>query len=539
MNLTDEQLDIVNADVPVLVVLGGAGTGKTTTAAALVRRRLHEAHLAGRSERALFLSFSKSAVSQIMDRSGAVLGSYADRVEVTTFHAFAWKLITRWGNGIGITEPTLFSPAEKKVFGTVGGLEYDNLIQIAAKIVAIPAVGAYLRKRWSVIVVDEFQDTSDQHWELILSVQGSARLVLLGDLNQCIYKNLPNSFGVGPGRVSAAMALPGARQMTLPAISHRDPTYVLPAAAEAVRTRQFNAPVVATALELGMLEVRNEPDRNREAQAVIEAVRDLRAQGHTVGIFSHHVDSTAVLSDQLRHGGVAHDIVGLPEAVDAALRAQFALLSYACGEGNPSEVSRALAIFVASSERGKAVPMLALMLARLESRTAALEQRLMQLSVALASCGSLREALMIAAGAFEFLDLNRGHVAWSTGSTLLTNMISPRALAATGMPSDGLGHLRASIDSHHLSLLTHTSDSIGVPVQVMGLYQSKGREVDASIVILRQGDYFGREPEPMPDGSRLLYVVLTRARRKTLILTVGSSLPPLVAPLDRLRSRAA
>lgn len=539
MKLTDEQLDVVNAKAPVLVVLGGAGTGKTTTAAALVRRRLHEAHMAGRSERVLFLSFSKSAVSQILDRSSTVLGPYADRVEVTTFHAFAWKLIARWGNSIGITEPALFSPAEKKVFGTVGGLEYDELIPTASKIVTIPAVGAHLRKRWSVIVVDEFQDTSDQHWRLILSVRGSAQLVLLGDLNQCIYKNLPNSSGAGPGRVSAAMALPDAHQMTLPAVSHRDPTYVLPAAAEAVRLRQFSNPAVAMALELGMLEVRNEPDLDCEAEAVIEAVAELRAQGHTVGIFSHHVDSTAALSDQLRHGGVSHDIVGVPEAIDAALRAQFALLSFACGEGDSSEVSRALAIFVASSERGKAVPVLARMFARLEPRTAVLEQRLTQLGVALSSCRSLREALDIAAGAFESLHLSRGHVAWNTGSTLLKNMLGPRALLVSGMPANGLRHLQASLGNHHLSLLTQSDESIGVPVQIMGLYQSKGREVDASVVILRQKDYFGREAEPMPDGSRLLYVVLTRARQKTLILTVGSNLPPLVAPLNRLHRRAS
>ena len=65
----------------------------------------------------------------------------------------------------------------------------------------------------------------------------------------------------------------------------------------------------------------------------------------------------------------------------------------------------------------------------------------------------------------------------------------------------------------------------------MGLYQSKGREADATIVVLRGNDYFGREGEPMPVGSKLLYVVLTRARTKTIVLTLGSTLPPLIYPL--------
>ena len=34
----------------------------------------------------------------------------------------------------------------------------------------------------------------------------------------------------------------------------------------------------------------------------------------------------------------------------------------------------------------------------------------------------------------------------------------------------------------------------------------------------------------MPVGSKLLYVALTRARTKTIVLTLGSTLPPLYLP---------
>jgi DNA helicase-2/ATP-dependent DNA helicase PcrA len=70
----------------------------------------------------------------------------------------------------------------------------------------------------------------------------------------------------------------------------------------------------------------------------------------------------------------------------------------------------------------------------------------------------------------------------------------------------------------------------------MGLYQSKGREADATVVVFRGNDFYGNEAEPMPVGSRLLYVVLTRARRKTIVLTLGSTLRPLVDPLAALSS---
>src|SRR5258707_714123 len=45
------------------------------------------------------------------------------------------------------------------------------------------------------------------------------------------------------------------------------------------------------------------------------------------------------------------------------------------------------------------------------------------------------------------------------------------------------------------------------PVQLIGLYQTKGREADATVVVLRSNDFYGTEP-----------AVLTRARHKTIVL---------------------
>jgi DNA helicase-2/ATP-dependent DNA helicase PcrA len=70
----------------------------------------------------------------------------------------------------------------------------------------------------------------------------------------------------------------------------------------------------------------------------------------------------------------------------------------------------------------------------------------------------------------------------------------------------------------------------------MGLYQTKGREADATVVVLRSNDFYGTEPYPFPVGSRLLYVVLTRARNKTIMLLFGGGLPELIAPLAKLAS---
>jgi DNA helicase II / ATP-dependent DNA helicase PcrA len=94
------------------------------------------------------------------------------------------------------------------------------------------------------------------------------------------------------------------------------------------------------------------------------------------------------------------------------------------------------------------------------------------------------------------------------------------------------------VTDRQVSLLTHSDVDDPADIQLMGLYQSKGREADATIVVLRGNDYLGKESEPMPVGSKLLYVVLTRARTKTIVLTLGSTLPSLIYPLAVLSARS-
>ena len=77
-----------------------------------------------------------------------------------------------------------------------------------------------------------------------MRIRGKARLLLLGDLNQCIYASLPGVMGVGPQRIEAALALPGAVRIDLPEVSHRDPTNILPAAASAILRRDFESTAV-------------------------------------------------------------------------------------------------------------------------------------------------------------------------------------------------------------------------------------------------------------------------------------------------------
>lgn len=527
---------VLDADDPVLVVLGGAGTGKTTVAAAVVREILDQQQAHGaRPTRALFLSFSRAAVGQIVDRTSGTLGPQAGFVEITTFHAFAWSLIRRWGGVIGLPDPNLISPSEAKLLGPSSGTTYDELLPLALKLLEVSAIREHLERRWAVIVSDEFQDTSRDQFELIRLVRGQARLVLLGDLNQCIYTNLPGAVGVGPKRIADALELPGARQIRLPDVSHRDPTNILPAAAAAIRQRDFHHDAVKAALDAGMLEVRHDDDLSTEGALVSALVTELRDAGHeSIGIFSHHVDATASLSDHLNEEGIAHEIVGLPDSVTSALDAQFEMLCFAAGHGTTEALRRGLGIFVTSTQRGAYAPELAHMIIGQTASSATLSARLAELESSLGSATSMPELLEIVVQAPDRIGLTRGVRAWARGTVILRSLLGPRLCRAAKLPPSGFDFLRERVTDQQVSLLTYSDVDNATDVQLMGLYQSKGREADATIVVLRENDYFGKEAEPMPVGSKLLYVVLTRARAKTIVLTLGSTLPALICPLTVL-----
>jgi DNA helicase-2/ATP-dependent DNA helicase PcrA len=291
----------------------------------------------GRSPtRALFLSFSRAAVAQILDRTTDILGPYRERVEVTTYHAFAWSLLQRFGSAVGVPDPVLASETEIKLFGSGSRIRYRDLVPLALWLCQVPAVAAHLRLRWSIIVCDEAQDTDDGQYQLLTSIRGPARL-LLGDPHQCIYTNLPSVVGVGPQRLVTALTLPGAREILLPDVSHRDPTFVLPAAATAIRNRDFDHDAVTAAVASGRLQFRAGLDTEQEAQMVAAVVQDLRREGHTVGVFSHHIGSTTALSNRLLDLGVDHEIIGLPECL-AAMEAQLAMVAF---QPDHPEVQRA------------------------------------------------------------------------------------------------------------------------------------------------------------------------------------------------------
>ncbi|MGH9190558.1 MAG: ATP-dependent helicase [Acidimicrobiales bacterium] len=99
-DLNPEQRRAVLHDDGHLLVVAGAGTGKTRTLACRVARLLAEG---ARPERLLLLTFSRRAAAEMLARAGRMAeADGARRVWGGTFHAVANRLLRQYGSAVGL-----------------------------------------------------------------------------------------------------------------------------------------------------------------------------------------------------------------------------------------------------------------------------------------------------------------------------------------------------------------------------------------------------------------------------------------------------
>lgn len=529
-----EQHSVIDSQAPLTVVLGGAGTGKTTCALAAARAHVERLH-SNQDGRALFLSFSRASVSRIADRGRGILGKSQDFIEISTFHALSFAIIRKFGTLIGHPRATLTSPAEHLINPNSDALGYEDLLPLAIKIMdSSPVVLRHLQDRWGLVIVDEFQDTGDLQQEILSRISAHARTILLGDPNQCIYTFLRRQ-GVRHERIREACHRAGSENtIELPPASHRDPSGVIPAVASAIMRRQFDSEAISTAVETGRLIVHGGITEIDEVNVLTGWVTDLHAEGQSVAVFSHHNDILATLSDGLLQNSIDHEIVGLSDTLSAALVAQVEMLKFSIEETTWNKVLNKLAVFVTSSVRGGRVPQLANHIIE-DTGTQVRREKIKTLRDNLTD-KSLDKSINLAENAHSSIDLPNKINAWAHATTILRS-IRARAIYTLGPQAtekEMVSFISNTSQETTYSLLT---DIMEKPqnIHLMNLYQTKGREADATVVVLRSNDFFGYENrEPFAETSRLMYVVFSRARKKIVVLLVGSGLPPVIAPLARL-----
>ena len=229
-----------------LLVVAGAGSGKT---AVLTRRVAHLIRDHGVDPYAILaITFTNKAAGQMRERIEAIVGPVARTMWIGTFHAMCARLLRREAPKLGyassftiydagdserliahiLKETTLgaarFKPSQvhhmisrakdellgpeafegspswdkravapvyreyQRALKEANAMDFDDLIGLSVLALRDPEIRPVYQKRWSHVLVDEFQDTNAAQFELVALLKApDGNICVVGDMDQSIY----------------------------------------------------------------------------------------------------------------------------------------------------------------------------------------------------------------------------------------------------------------------------------------------------------------------------------------------------------------
>lgn len=188
-----------------MIVLGGPGSGKTTIALIKADKEIERL---SKNQKILFLSFARATVARVQESASETIDKKnLKSIEVNTYHSFFWNILKSHGYLISSISPlSLISPADaavkmarlaadtrkqefQRIFNDEGIIGFDLF---AEKVKEILSKSKKLRdifsRAYPIIIVDEFQDTNSDEWEVIKLLGQSSRIIALADADQRIYE---------------------------------------------------------------------------------------------------------------------------------------------------------------------------------------------------------------------------------------------------------------------------------------------------------------------------------------------------------------
>lgn len=225
LELSDSQQNFLQTNGHTLVS-GGAGSGKTTIAILKAAMLSHE--LKYDSQKILFLSFARPTIARVeeaIQNNSNITKAEKSAIEVDTYHSFFWRLLSSHGYLLGLprsleilegyNEAELLLPLREKYGGKpkqsdTAGLEaYTKELtetrwhcatrygKVAFDLFA-PTVAQMLDKserirnlvalKYPYVILDEFQDTDGEQWNVVTQLGKSITLIALADPEQQIYR---------------------------------------------------------------------------------------------------------------------------------------------------------------------------------------------------------------------------------------------------------------------------------------------------------------------------------------------------------------
>jgi DNA helicase-2/ATP-dependent DNA helicase PcrA len=223
------------------LVVAGPGAGKSRCALEIARRILERV---SEGKKVLFLSFSNAAIKRLSEGSGADVAGRPTRRRLVfaTYHSLAAEVLAHYGQFVGLPGKTkVIDNLEERFIAISNGWDDTNkdnyrsavlahakktgelafgvLVPLATSLLKTSAKlrAAYLRC-FTLVIVDEFQDTSKDQWELLKAVGQDRQVLAFGDPNQIIYASLHEATAE---RLKEFEDWQGVERVQLPAISHR------------------------------------------------------------------------------------------------------------------------------------------------------------------------------------------------------------------------------------------------------------------------------------------------------------------------------
>jgi DNA helicase-2/ATP-dependent DNA helicase PcrA len=374
--LDPDQLRAVQAPPAPLVVVAGAGSGKTTTLTRRIAYQVLRGDVA--PENVLAVTHTTKAAAEVRERLSR-LDPALGAVTCMTVHAAAWKVLRQFAVEAGFAAtPTLVSStlslvrtalrrvgkatvestdvvdtaaefewagawglspeayqaaaskagrnppfslgdtaavfAEYRAVKAEGNVvDFADVLAHATALLGDSVVGPRVRAVWQAVVVDEFQDTDQAQARFLAAIRaGRPLFVAVGDPRQTIY-----SFkGADPSLLRDAMREPGATVVHL-ATSWRCSTAVL-SWANAVIGGTYGPKLVSPRSGPDPV-VRIARDEDDEVEAVLNQVRAWRTKGvrlDEMAVLYRFNASAARLESAFADAGIAYQVLGAARFLD-------------------------------------------------------------------------------------------------------------------------------------------------------------------------------------------------------------------------------
>jgi superfamily I DNA/RNA helicase len=196
-----------------LLIVAGPGTGKSRTALAIALQTIH-ALPSNSLAQVLFLSFSNATINRLASSAG-VQFSRLDRkhLRFMTFHSCAAEFLSRYGRFVGLPHPIKVADKLEERLVAIeaecdehsdnypaflmslaksrGLLAFSVLLPLASILLSSSeTLRAVHARHYPLIIVDEFQDTSEEQWKFLKTLGEQSQVIAFGDPNQIIYSSM-------------------------------------------------------------------------------------------------------------------------------------------------------------------------------------------------------------------------------------------------------------------------------------------------------------------------------------------------------------